>query len=390
MGVESQSSPGTEPPARPEQVAQLPGLLSTTIQDRTLTEADGANKAWLAHAPVTQLREWGTDIVHPLPGSDVAEWVIGSDPSAALRLVDPSGLVSRRHARLVRHGAWWKLEDLRSKNGLRQDRARSTKFWIIPGMEVGVGSLILVAENPPLVQLRSYLARVLGWDAASRAVVEGAIQEIREAASLGRPLVIGGAEDMVAVARQIHLRTNALGGLFVVCGERPRESDLSLNVTATHADPATAFELAAGGTVCVRAEQLPVRIDRLLEIAGDERARNRTQLIVCARKPPRWWKASPAIVVPKLGRRSASDLHNVVADYAIDAICELDAAPTSFSVAQRDWVAKHAASSFAEIEITTLRIVACNDAGNVHRAAARLGLSHVALGKWLKHRGLAP
>jgi hypothetical protein len=36
-----------------------------------------------------------------------------------------------------------------------------------------------------------------------------------------------------------------------------------------------------------------------------------------------------------------------------------------------------------------LRIVACNDAGNVHRAAARLGLSHVALGKWLKRRGLA-
>jgi DNA-binding protein Fis len=57
---------------------------------------------------------------------------------------------------------------------------------------------------------------------------------------------------------------------------------------------------------------------------------------------------------------------------------------------QREWVAKYAVSSFEEIEVTTLRIVAYNDAGNVHRAAARLGISHVALGKWLKHRGLAP
>src|SRR5689334_12155279 len=115
MGVESQSRPGAESsPAQPEQVAQLPGQLSTTIRDRTVTEPDGVNKASLAYAPVTQLREWGTDTVHPLPGPDIAEWLIGSDPTAALSLVDPSGLVSRRHARLVRHRAWWKLEDLRS------------------------------------------------------------------------------------------------------------------------------------------------------------------------------------------------------------------------------------------------------------------------------------
>lgn len=59
------------------------------------------------------------------------------------------------------------------------------------------------------------------------------------------------------------------------------------------------------------------------------------------------------------------------------------------TIANREWVARHAASSFASIEVATRRIVACNDSGNVHRAAARLGLSHVALGKWLKHRRLA-
>lgn len=53
-------------------------------------------------------------------------------------------------------------------------------------------------------------------------------------------------------------------------------------------------------------------------------------------------------------------------------------------------MARHAARSFREIEIATLRLIARNDAGNVNRAAARLGVSHVALGKWFRRRGLVP
>src|SRR5262249_14221944 len=153
--------------------------------------------------------------------------------------------------------------------------------------------------------------------------------------------------------------TTLPGAPFVVCGSRPREPDLSVNVTATHADPATAFELAAGGTVCARAQKLPVRLERLMEGAGEPGVPSQTQLILCGSKPLRWWKASHPIIVPKLARRSASDLQNIVADYAIDAIVELDAAPTSFTIANREWVAKHASSSFARIEVATRRIVAC-------------------------------
>jgi hypothetical protein len=189
------------------------------------------------------------------------------------------------------------------------------------------------------------------------------------------------------VARQIHLRTTLSGAPFVVCGER-REPDFSVRVTATEPNPAAAFELAAGGTVCVRAEQLPVEFDRLLEAAQEPGVRARTQLIICANNTPRWWRVSNPLVVPELQQRTSDDLQRIVAEYASDAIRELDAEPASFTDTDRDWVVRREASSFAEIEVATLRIVACNHAGNPHRAAARLGLSHVALGNWLKRRGL--
>lgn len=389
MVVESQTPPQVELPApRPEQAAPLPEQ-STTVGGRTATDPEGSKvRVWLDHEPVIHLRERTGERVYRLPGPDVDECVIGSDPSAALRLFDPGGLVSRAHARLVREGTQWKIEDLQSKNGLRQDGTRSIKFPIVPGVEIGIGSLTLIAENQSLVQLRKYLARVLGWDPDGQSMVEVAIQAIRSAANQHQPLVIGGVDDLVAVARQIHLRTTPRGAPFVVCGSRPCKPDLSVDVTATHADPAAAFERAAGGTVCARAQELPVRLERLMEVAGESGARSQAQLILCASKPLRWWKATQPIIVPKLAQRSAIDLQNIVADYAIDAIIELDAAPTSFTLANREWVAKHARKSFASIEVATRRIVACNDSGNVHRAAARLGLSHVALAKWLKHRRL--
>jgi hypothetical protein len=386
MVVESHTPPQVElsPRALEQNAVERPA----PPRDRTTTDPEALNvTVWLGHDPVIQLREWTTGTVHALPEPDVAEWTIGSEPSAALRIVDPSGLVSRKHARLVRERSWWKIEDLRSKNGIRQDRKHSATFLLVPGVEIGIGGVTLVAENQSLIRLRRYLARVLGWDAESQPAVEVGIQAMRLAGNQRRPLVISGTDDLVAVARQIHLRTTVPGAPFVVCGER-REPDVAVHVTAIDADPTAAFALADGGTVCVRAAQLPFEFDRLLSAAQQPGVRTRTQLIICATKTPDWWRVSDPLVVPTLEHRTDADLQRIVAEYASDAIRELDASPGSFSEADRDWVVQHEAGSFADIEIATRRIVACNDAGNPHRAAARLGLSHVALGKWLKHRGL--
>jgi xanthine/CO dehydrogenase XdhC/CoxF family maturation factor len=216
-----------------------------------------------------------------------------------------------------------------------------------------------------------------------RAAIDLALRAIRAAATQHAPLSMAAAGDLVAVARQIHRYTKGPEAPFVVCGPKPRQSDKSIRVTSTQSDPAVAIRLAAGGTVCVRAENLPRRFDWLANAARDPRAR--AQLMICANTTVKAISVTPPlIVVPQLTRRPAHDIERMVVEYAIDAIRELDAAPGSFTETERTWVAEHEASSFAQMEISTLRIVALRQAGNVHQAAARLGLSHVSLRDWLQ------
>src|ERR1051325_39833 len=112
MVVESQTPPQVELPARgPDLVEPAQGTLPPSERACTTTDPDSLNvHVWLEHDPVTQLRESTTDVVHTLPEGNGAESMIGSEPSAPLRIVDPSGRVSRRHARLVREGPWWRIE----------------------------------------------------------------------------------------------------------------------------------------------------------------------------------------------------------------------------------------------------------------------------------------
>jgi molybdenum-dependent DNA-binding transcriptional regulator ModE len=49
---------------------------------------------------------------------------------------------------------------------------------------------------------------------------------------------------------------------------------------------------------------------------------------------------------------------------------------------------EHAATSLGEIEKTTLRLAAIRMCGSIGRAAARLGMSHVALSGWIARRRL--
>src|SRR5262249_39827408 len=89
------------------------------------------------------------------------------------------------------------------------------------------------------------------------------------------------------------------------------------------------------------------------------------------------------IVVPSLQQRG-SELPRIVDEYAADAISTLGNAV--FYDQDRAWVREHAAESLADIETATLRIAAIRQAGSVSAAAARLGMSHVALGAWFKRR----
>jgi len=364
----------------------------------TTEPARSSRRRWLGDNTVTQLRDWATGVVYLLSELPGAVSVIGRSRDADLRLGDPSDSetgVSRHHARLTRVGRQWRLDDLSSKNGVRLFGERVTSFVLEPGMEMRIGPHVLIAENPTLADLHAYLARLLGWEAKTRSTANLGIRVLRAAALSGKPVQLIGDEDLLAVARQIHRRMRGAQAPFVLCATDERGEDAIFRITATHADPHRAVELAVGGTVCIRAGS-HLSVEALLAAAADPRAQ--AQVIICAKRastqtknpspepprPPRY-----SIEVPDLNARSEVDVHRIVAECAVDSILELGAELelTHFTAKDREWVAAHA-TSFAELEGAILRLVARSHAGNVSRAASQLGVSRAALGNWFKRWSL--
>ena len=115
------------------------------------TKTDIAANEWSIDDRVMRLREWGTETIHLLPQPPLlgpAEWSIGSAQTCSLQLHDPSGRISRLHARLVQTNATkWLLRDLGSKNGTRLDGARCSQIELAPGHEIGIGGLTLISEQ---------------------------------------------------------------------------------------------------------------------------------------------------------------------------------------------------------------------------------------------------
>src|SRR5262245_37379206 len=102
----------------------------------TQTDVGGPNE-WEVNDQVTDLRIWGADIVHPLP-SNRGTLTIGAADGCWLRLRDPTGRVSRQHAKLVYEDGRWTVIDLQSKNGIFLDGARRASFPLAPGVELGI------------------------------------------------------------------------------------------------------------------------------------------------------------------------------------------------------------------------------------------------------------
>jgi hypothetical protein len=331
-----------------------------------------------------QLRQWATDVAYAFPGPDVAKFDVGTGQSLSLRLVDPTRSVSSRHARLMRTRDGWLLKDLRSRNGISVEGGRPQgKFLIAPGMEIGIGDLALVAENQSLVRLRGFLGRLLGWGPGAWLAIDLALRAIRNAAYRRAQLVLVGDEDLVSVARQIHVRTTPSGAPFIVCGKRLYEADASVRVTATLTDASAALAAAVGGTVCVRLDRPPAGHEKLLDATLD--ALSPTQMYMCAKKASKAGHlVKMPIIVPKLSSREP-DKKVIVEEYARDAIREFGAGENSFNEHERDWIANNA-DTFTEIEIATLRTVARNVLGGVPEAADRLGLPSAALRDWFARR----
>ena len=350
------------------------------------TPTDPGADEWLIGDEVTHLREWGTHRIHPMPAAG-EEITIGAADSCALRLNDPLRRVSREHARLSRDRSRWTIHDLGSTNGTRLDGARRAVFPLEPGVEIGIGRITLIAESPGLIGLRGFLARLLGWGADRMTAVDRALRAVRMAATRRAPLLVCGDGDLVPLAQSLHRRTLGEGRPFVVCDPRRGSSAESVRAAENEPEGTRAMEAATGGTLCVRARRLP-RDFRAVSLALRDPA-SRVQLVVCTDDlaDTRTLLADPLVISP-LARRRA-ELDRIVDEYARDAVASLAADPeTGFTGADREWVIQHSASSLPEIEKGTRRLVAIRQAGSIAQAAARLGMSHVALSQWIGRRRL--
>lgn len=333
---------------------------------------------WSIRDEVRQFREWGTHVSYPFPPKHVAS-MIGASGDCWLRLWDPNGSISRFHAMLTHGEDGWLLEDLRSKNGVYLDGARVPALSVVPGAEIRIGGVTLIAESPKLVALRALLERLLGWDDERRELVDQALFSVRVAAMHREPLLLCGEGNLVPIARLLHQRALEDRPFVVV---RPR---------SRHARGMDALAEAAGGTLCVWRREQPDDFDEVASALQGPSAK--ALLVVCAHAPPRGNDVASrivtsvrSIVVPPLSSR-VRELRRIIDAYAQDAICAFGGG--WLAPADWEWIEHNAASSLPLIGMATRRIVAlhlCDE--SVTRAAKLLSMAHGSLSDWLARRSL--
>jgi pSer/pThr/pTyr-binding forkhead associated (FHA) protein len=339
---------------------------------------------------VTRLRLWGSDRISLLPdiSDDTAgqEYMVGSSPTCTVHLEDPAGLVSRRHAQLIREAARWLLRDLGSKNGMQLDGTRRTEITLEPGAEIGIGGLTLIAESSRSVALREFMSRLLGWRSDRVAIVDHALRSIRIAGARRAALVLCGDGDLVPTARSIHRQVMGPHRPFIVCDPRRRPGKATVRVAQNYETGMQAFEAANGGSLCVRGHRLPKDFADL--IAALRAPSSRVQLVVCAPDPAECAQfLSVPIDVPPLASR-ADELDRIIMEYGADATDELGTPRSSFLAADLEWVRTYSAKSLPDIEKGTLRLVAIRNSPFLSSAAERLGMAPVSLSRWIGRRTL--
>jgi hypothetical protein len=334
------------------------------------------------HNDVIRLRPWGTERTHELPRVSGRGWYVGTSDSCALQLTDPRA--APVHAQLTYERQRWKIREVESEHAVRQDGMRREEFTLTPGVEIGIGNTTLIAESPDTIALREFCARMLGWG-RDPAVIDHALRAIRLAMTRRTALVLRGEGDLVPIAQALHRRTLGPEAPFIVCDRRRRTAAGSVRAPTNHESGVIAFEAAAGGSLCVRSSRLPRDFSLLLERLREPEPS--VQLVVCLDRDDRGaLLAGPVpIDVPPM-RERAREVPRLVEAFAEDAIAALGAPAGCLTHDELAWVAKKSATSMADIEKGTLRLVARKVSGNLGQAAALLGMAPVSLTRWLERR----
>jgi hypothetical protein len=349
-------------------------------------EHDFAASSTLDDDEVIQLREWATERICHLSHRLPQDGAIETPATCSLRVAEVD--ISPKHIELTYERNQWRIQALESTVDLRQDGEPRQSFILTPGVEVGIGTTTLIAESERSMALREFCSRMLGWGASRLRAVDHALRAIRFAAASRSTLVLHGEEEPVSLAYALHRRVLGADAPFVVCDSRRGDLPASVRSPASRSSAMAAFELAAGGSLCVPNRGVPPDLPKLLKLLYEPE--HRVQLIVCTQRRGHdelLGRLMP-IEVPPIAARE-TELSRIVHAYAEDAMAALNTSASSFSDDDHRWVMRDA-RSLSEIEKATLRVVALNITHSVRQAARLLGMTQTSLSHWLDRRTPRP
>jgi hypothetical protein len=365
---------------------------------RTTTDIS-ANKWGITDEPF-RIRRWGGgyDDTYEFPHDISQAITVGRHPACDIVLDDAR--VSKRHAQIYFRDGHWRIRDLGTRNGIIVDGVR---LWrseenerdprsfeevpLLPGMLIELGGVTWIVESHKLVDLRSFLARLVGYATSKLAEVDYAIRAVRRAAMGHEPLLLMGRGDLVGVSRLLHRRVLGESKPFVVCDRDRVTTAATVRSGANYEHAVLALPAARGGTLCVPHDRTPDDMPLILTAHREPNARFLLVLVESG-DLPKPNQLIPILVPPVHERRN--ELNTVIQGYADDARARYQIA-TALQEADRAWIARNAAESHPELEKTAERVIALrgND-GNMSTAATMLGMSSSALGRWFKERKPLP
>lgn len=313
------------------------------------------------------------------------ELTIGASSTCAIKLADDSGQVSRIHARLTLDRGRWQMVDLGSKNGILVEGSLQAEVVLRPGLEVRIGAITLIAESPAMLELRSFLCRLLGWSAGAQEGVNLALRALRMANAGNAPLMLCGEDDLSGVARGLHDRAPRRTGPFVLCDPNRKRALASVRLAANEPTATEAIRAAEGGTICVHSARLPADFSALMQALRTPPYR--VQAIICAEgvSEASVFMATPLVLPPLRERRA--QLSKIIDEYVAEAVA-LTQGAVSLAASDHEWIAEHSAESIPEIEKGASRLVALRTAGSVLAAANLLKMHHSSLRSWMERREL--
>ena len=339
------------------------------------TQKAPGEEGWAIDDPIVHLRLRGDSRRYVLPPAvEGTQLMIGAAETCQIVLHDLTSRVSRQHAVLARGRQVWTVHDHGSTNGIWQDGERRLSIELAPAVELEIGGVALVAESARLIALRAYLSRIIGWDLARGWDVDRGIQAVRSMATRRAALVLCGDGDLHDIARQLHLLAVGAERSFIMC----------------HRDRMPPLHVASAGTFCFTDDTLP---DDFAQIAATLTApTSRARLIVCSPSRDDATEAmvqigrSVVIELPALDTRAA-ELEPLIIAYADDTARAFGFASHGFREHEMVWLRKIELKTLADVQELAHRLTILRNR-NVGGGAELLGISHVALSRWAKRRGI--